>query len=140
MIGIIVSDFNQTIVEGLLSGCKKALFEKGYNEKSMIIKKVPGAFEIPAATHRLTAKDEIKVVITLGAVIKGETDHYHYISEAVTNGIMKITLESKIPIIFGVLTCQTLELAQKRSSIQNMSCNKGYEAGEVALSMINTKK
>ena len=87
-----------------------------------------------------TAKDEIKVVITLGAVIKGETDHYHYISEAVTNGIMKITLESNIPVIFGVLTCQTLELAQKRSSIQNMSCNKGYEAGEVALSMINTKK
>ena len=102
MIGIIVSDFNQTIVEGLLSGCKKALFEKGYNEKSMIIKKVPGAFEIPAATHRLTAKDEIKVVITLGAVIKGETDHYHYISEAVTNGIMKITLESKIPIISAI--------------------------------------
>ena len=86
------------------------------------------------------SKDEIKVVITLGAVIKGETDHYHYISEAVTNGIMKITLESKIPIIFGVLTCQTLELAQKRSSIQNMSCNKGYEAGQAALSMINTKK
>ncbi|MBF88125.1 MAG: 6,7-dimethyl-8-ribityllumazine synthase [Candidatus Marinimicrobia bacterium] len=136
MIGIVVSEFNQAIVEGLLSGCKKALLEKEIDDKSIIIKKVPGAFEIPAAVNSLITIEEIEIVITLGAVIKGQTDHYHYIAKAVTNGVMQITLESNIPIIFGVLTCQTLALAQERSSIQNMSCNKGYEAGKVALSMI----
>tara|TARA_B100000029_G_C17609848_1_gene969174 strand:+ start:23900 stop:24322 length:423 start_codon:yes stop_codon:yes gene_type:complete len=136
MIGIVVSEFNQAIVEGLLSGCKKALLEKDIDDKSIIIKKVPGAFEIPAAVNSLITIEEIEIVITLGAVIKGQTDHYHYIAKAVTNGVMQITLESNIPIIFGVLTCQTLALAQERSSIQNMSCNKGYEAGKAALSMI----
>ena len=81
-------------------------------------------------------------IITLGCVIKGETDHYHYISQAVTDGIMSLTIEldSDYPkIIFGVLTCQSKELAIARSD-SNMDKNKGYEAGKAALKMISTKK
>ena len=71
-----------------------------------------------------------KVVIALGCVIKGETDHYHYICDAVSNGVMTLTLKSDIPILFGVLTCQTAELAYARSS-KNKKRNKGYELGSV---------
>lgn len=138
MIGIIVSEFNESIVNGLLHGCKEALIEKGYSEESIVIYKVPGAFEIPAFAQQLVASDQrIKAIITLGAIIKGDTDHYHYISEAVSNGIMEVTLQVDIPVVFGILTCQTFKLAEERSSIEDLSSNKGYEAGKAALFMIS---
>ena len=107
------------------------------------IHKVPGAFELPGKVKLLARGDtSYDAIITLGCVIKGETDHYHYISQAVTDGIMSLTIEldSDYPkIIFGVLTCQSKELAIARSD-SNMDKNKGYEAGKAALNMISTKK
>ena len=131
MIGIVVSVFNKPITDGLLRGCIKSLKESGFEENRINIFHVPGAFELPAKVKKLTENNSYDCIIALGCIIKGETDHYHYISQAVTNGIMSITLEKTNPhIIFGVLTCQNKELAYARSGDNEK--NKGYEAGAAA--------
>ena len=143
MIAIVCSEFNSKVTNGLLKGCLVALNEDGVSSEKIEIHKVPGAFELPGKVKLLIkGNSSYDVIITLGCVLKGETDHYHYISQAVTNGIMSLTVEldSDYPkIIFGVLTCQTKELAIARSE-SNMDKNKGYEAGKAALKMISTKK
>tara|TARA_B100001250_G_C19728090_1_gene757054 strand:+ start:624 stop:1040 length:417 start_codon:yes stop_codon:yes gene_type:complete len=128
MIAIVKSEFNSKITNGLLSGCLDALKNQGFKDKDIYLKKVPGAFEIPAMVKKVIKKINPKIVITLGCVIKGETDHYHYICNAVSNGVMNLTLEFKTPILFGVLTCQNAQLAYNRSG-ENMDKNKGYELG-----------
>ena len=136
MIGIVVSVFNKPITDGLLEGCIKSLNENGLKEENINVVYVPGAFELPAKVKKLTESNSYDCIIALGCIIKGETDHYHYISQAVTEGIMSITLEKTSPhIIFGVLTCQNKELAHARSS--NNEKNKGYEAGMAAIHQIN---
>ena len=143
MIAIVCSEFNSKVTDGLLRGCLVALNEDGVSSEKIEIHKVPGAFELPGKVKLLIkGNSSYDVIITLGCVLKGETDHYHYISQAVTDGIMSLTIEldSDYPkIIFGVLTCQTKELAIARSD-SNMDKNKGYEAGKAALNMISTKK
>ena len=143
MIAIVCSEFNSKVTDGLMRGCLVALNEDGVSSEKIEIHKVPGAFELPGKVKLLIkGNSSYDVIITLGCVLKGETDHYHYISQAVTNGIMSLTVEldSDYPkIIFGVLTCQTKELAIARSE-SNMDKNKGYEAGKAALKMISTKK
>ena len=138
MIGIVVSIFNKPITDGLLDGCIKSLKENGLEEDNISIFYVPGAFELPAKVKKLTEDNTYDCIIALGCIIKGETDHYHYISQAVTNGIMSVTLEktkTNPHIIFGVLTCQNKELAYARSG--NNEKNKGYEAGMAAIHQIN---
>ena len=143
MIAIVCSEFNSKVTDGLLKGCLVALNKNGVSSEKIDIHKVPGAFELPGKVKLLTGGDSsYDVIITLGCVIKGETDHYHFISQAVTDGIMSLTIKlgSDYPkIIFGVLTCQSKELAIARSD-SNMDKNKGYEAGKAALNMISTKK
>ena len=143
MIAIVCSEFNSKVTDGLLEGCLVALSKNGVSSEKIDIYKVPGAFELPGKVKILTRGDtSYDAIITLGCVIKGETDHYHYISQAVTDGIMSLTvgLDSDYPkIIFGVLTCQSKELAMARSD-SNMDENKGYEAGKAAIRMISTKK
>ena len=143
MIAIVCSEFNSKVTDGLLKGCLVALNKDGVSSEKVDIHKVPGAFELPGKVKLLIkGNSSYDVIITLGCVLKGETDHYHYISQAVTNGIMSLTVEldSDYPkIIFGVLTCQTKELAIARSE-SNMDKNKGYEAGKAAMKMISTKK
>ena len=139
MIGIVVSIFNKPITDGLLKGCIKSLKENGLTEDDINIFHVPGAFEIPGKVKKLTKSSNYDCIITLGCIIKGETDHYHYISQAVTNGIMSMTLKNNKTnphIIFGVLTCQNKELAYARSG--NNIKNKGYEAGMAAIHQINS--
>ena len=136
MIGIVVSVFNKPITDGLLEGCIKSLNENGLKEENINVVYVPGAFELPAKVKKLTENNSYDCIIALGCIIKGETDHYHYISQAVTKGIMSVTLEKTSPhIIFGVLTCQNKELAYARSG--NNEKNKGYEAGMAAIHQIN---
>ena len=136
MIGIVVSFFNKPITDGLLEGCIKSLNENGLKEENINVVYVPGAFELPAKVKKLTKNNSYDCIIALGCIIKGETDHYHYISQAVTEGIMSVTLEKTSPhIIFGVLTCQNKELAYARSG--NNEKNKGYEAGMAAIHQIN---
>ena len=140
MIGIIVSIFNKPITDGLLEGCLKSLKENGFEEENINIFHVPGAFELPAKVKKLTENNTYDCIIALGCIIKGETDHYHYISQAVTNGIMSVTLEktkTNPHIIFGVLTCQNKELAYDRSG--NNKKNKGHEHGMAAIHQINNE-
>jgi 6,7-dimethyl-8-ribityllumazine synthase len=135
MIAIAVSEFNTDVCAGLLAGCWAALLESGISEHDIDVTRIPGAFELPAAAARLSEQPGVQAVITLGAVIRGETDHYHYISEAVTRGLMQVTLRSPVPVLFGVLTCQNVELARARSEPTGRR-NKGYEVGMAAVSMI----
>tara|TARA_B100000424_G_scaffold229968_1_gene191625 strand:- start:3 stop:419 length:417 start_codon:yes stop_codon:yes gene_type:complete len=138
MIAIVKSNFNQQVIDGLLTGCMKALKESGIEKEAVSIIEVPGAFEIPYTVKNILSdeKNDVQAIITLGCIIKGETDHYDYISQAVTNSIMNLTISSKIPILFGVLTCQNAQLAFDRSDA-NMKKNKGYEVGRAAIKMIN---
>ena len=133
MIAIVISSFNKRVTDGLLEGCLLALKENNHSRDRIEIHEVPGAFELPAKVQYLNSKNKYSCIIALGCIIKGETDHYHYISQAVTNGIMSVTLMNnkdgkKSNIIFGVLTCQNKELALIRSGL-DMKKNKGYEAG-----------
>ena len=136
MFAIVKSNFNTRVTSGLLNGCLDALNKKGVDKSQIKIFEVPGAFEIPFTINKiLRSKADFDAIIALGAIIKGETDHYHYISDSVTRGIMQITQNSEIPIIFGVLTCQNSQLAYSRSD--NDKKNKGFEAGEAAIEMLN---
>ena len=139
MIGIVVSAFNKPITDGLLDGCIKSLKENDYKDNQINTFYVPGAFELPAKVKQLAKSNNYGCIIALGCVIKGESDHYHYISQAVTNGIMSVTLEeteTNPHIIFGVLTCQNKELAYARSG--NNHQNKGYEAGLAAIHQMSS--
>ena len=135
-IAIALSEFNNEVSEGLLSGCNQALLDKGLNGRNISVLRVPGAFELPAAAAKLAQYEDIDGVIALGAVIRGETDHYHYISQAVAQGLMQVTLHSTVPVMFGVLTCPTVELAIARSEPQSRN-NKGYEVGIATMEMLN---
>jgi len=117
-----------------LDGCLKALSEKGIEKKEIQIYRVPGAFEIPALVNILAKKNSLDAIISLGCVIKGETDHYNFICEAVSKGMMDVTIMNTLPILFGVLTCQNKELALSRS-LDNRG-NKGYEVGLAAIEQI----
>ena len=139
MIKIIKSNFNKLIMDGLLNGCLKALNSYAYDLDKVEIISVPGAFELPAITKKFSEKEGIEVIITLGCIIKGETDHYEYISQAVSNGIMLVSIESKVPIVFGVITCQNSDLAKDRSG-SNLEDNKGYEVAKVAIELIEIFK
>ena len=136
-IAIVASNFNKEITEGLLTGALCTLKENGYGEEKVTIIHCPGAFEIPFTAKTICESKKYSVVICLGAVIKGETAHFEYISAAVTSGIAKLNLQYDIPVIFGVLTCFTDEQAIARSS--NNPDNKGAEAALAALEMMKLK-
>lgn len=122
MILILVSQFNKDITDRLLAGAKKAADEEKLPYEVM---EVPGAFELPYAAKKAAVSRKYKGVIVLGAVIKGETDHYKAVCEGVTYGIQKVSIEQEIPIMFGVLMCAKKEQALKRSD--DTENNKGYE-------------
>ena len=136
-IAVIVSEFNKEITEGLLKGALKAFDEKNINESSVNVIRCPGAFEIPYIARKLCVSKKYSAVVCLGAVIKGETAHFEYISDAVSKSIAGLNLQSDIPVIFGVLTCYTYEQAAARS--QDNRENKGAEAALAALDMISLK-
>jgi 6,7-dimethyl-8-ribityllumazine synthase len=134
-IGIVISRFNEEITGGLLSGALEVLQENNVNNKNVDIVSCPGAFEIPLTAKTLLKKKKYDAIICLGAVIKGETAHFEYISYAVTQGILQLNLQSGVPVTFGVLTCYNDEQALKRSSSDGE--NKGREAAMAALEMIS---
>jgi len=133
-IAIVVSRFNEEVTGGLLDGAKAYLAECGYTEKDLTVIYCPGAFEIPLAAKHLCESGKYCGIVCLGAVIKGETAHFEYISYAVTQGILQLNLQFGIPVSFGVLTCYTDEQAVKRSS--NDAENKGRESASAVVEMI----
>lgn len=137
-VAVVVSKFNKNVSQGLLEGALKTLAENGISEKNINVVMCPGAFEIPLTAKKLCKSQKYGAVVCLGAVIKGETAHFEYISYAVTKGILELNLEYGIPVTFGVLTSYSEEQAVERS--KKSENNKGAEAALAALEMIELLK
>ncbi|MDY6915447.1 MAG: 6,7-dimethyl-8-ribityllumazine synthase [Candidatus Cloacimonadota bacterium] len=137
-IAIVVSRFNEFIGKKLLDGCLDALHRHEVGDDKIDIIWVPGAFEIPLAAQKVSSTSQYDAVICLGAVIRGSTPHFDYISSEVSKGIAKVGLDSQQPIIFGILTTNSLEQAIERAGTKNG--NKGWDAAISALEMANLFK
>lgn len=132
---IVVGRFNEFIGGKLLTGALDTLNRHGVDEKDIDIIWVPGAFEIPLAAKKLAKSKKYDSVICLGAVIRGSTPHFDYVSSEVTKGIALVSLETEIPVIFGILTTDTIEQAIERSGTK--AGNKGADAAATAIEMAN---
>lgn len=133
--GIIVGRFNAFIGERLLDGAIDALKRHGVSEDSIEISWVPGAFEIPLVAKKMAKSKKYDGVICLGAVIRGATPHFDYVSSEVTKGVAHVSLDSEVPVIFGVLTTDSIEQAIERAGTK--AGNKGYDAAVTAIEMAN---
>ncbi|AIF80670.1 6,7-dimethyl-8-ribityllumazine synthase [endosymbiont of Acanthamoeba sp. UWC8] len=134
-IAIVQSRFNAEITDSLSSACIEKLKQYGVYENNISLFYVPGAVELPLASKLLAKKKDVDAIVCIGAVIKGDTDHYQYVCEQVNYGCQKVALEQEIPIIFGVLTVPTYELALARAG-DDLSLNKGAECADAAVEML----
>jgi 6,7-dimethyl-8-ribityllumazine synthase len=135
--GIVVSEWNKKITGSLYKACIKTLKNSGAEEENIKTVWVPGTFELPVAAKMLLGNDSYDAIICMGCVIKGETNHDEYISNAVANGLINLGVLSGKPIIFGVLTPNTEEQAKERAG--GKYGNKGIEAAQSAIQMVNLK-
>lgn len=133
--GIVVSRFNELMTRALLQGAMDCLKRHGSKEDSLTVAWVPGAFEIPLAAKKLADSHQFDAVICLGVVIRGETPHFDYVAGQAAGGILKASMESGVPVAFGVLTTENMEQAWARSG--SKAGNKGYEAAEAAIEMVD---
>lgn len=131
--GIVVSNYNETITSKLLSGAVATLTAAGVADDAIDVVRVPGAFEIPLAALTMAQSGNYSAVLCLGAVIRGQTTHDQHINRAVSLGLLEASLSSNVPVLFGVLTCDSLEQAINRSG--GAAGNKGVECAESALHM-----
>jgi 6,7-dimethyl-8-ribityllumazine synthase len=132
---LVVSRFNDFITEKLLSGALDALIRSGAADQDIEVVKVPGAFEIPVVAKKMAKSNRFDAVICLGAVIRGSTPHFDYISAEVSKGVAMAGMESEIPVIFGVITTDTIEQAIERAGTK--AGNKGWDAAIAAVEMAN---
>ena len=133
-IGIVVSEWNNHITDSLLEGAKNCLVEHGVETANIIVRHVPGSFELPLGAKWMREKSSVDAVICIGCIIQGETRHFDFIAQAVSDGIMKMGLEYSKPVIFSVLTCNTMEQAEDRAGGKHG--NKGVEGAISALKML----
>ena len=136
--GMVLSRFNNFIAERLLEGALDALKRSGAEEEDCAVARVPGAFEIPLAAKKMLKTGRYDAIICLGCVIRGATPHFEYIATEVTKGIAHLSLESEIPISFGVLITDTIEQAIERAGTK--VGNKGFDAAMSAIEMVNLMK
>ncbi|MEH7178374.1 6,7-dimethyl-8-ribityllumazine synthase [Neobacillus vireti] len=134
-IGIVVGRFNEFITSKLLSGAQDALKRHGVSETDVDIAWVPGAFEIPLIAQKMANSKKYDAVITLGTVIRGSTPHFDFVCSEVAKGVSKITLSSGIPVVFGVLTTDSIEQAIERAGTK--AGNKGWDSATGAIEMAN---
>lgn len=132
-IAVLASRFNETITKSLLDGALSALRRHGLDDASITVAWVPGAFELPLAAKRLAASGEFDAVVCLGAVIRGATAHFDYVAGQCAAGVARATLDTGVPIIFGVLTTETIEQAIERSGTK--AGNKGFDSAVAAIEM-----
>ncbi|TAK74988.1 MAG: 6,7-dimethyl-8-ribityllumazine synthase, partial [Gammaproteobacteria bacterium] len=137
-IAIVLSVFNSEVTEQLLDGALSRLIESGMHQDQINVVKVPGAIEIPLTTKLLAMSKKYHAIICLGAVIRGETNHYEYVCQQVSQGCQQVMLEFNIPVIFGVLTTKNLKQAKDR--VCKFKEHKGIEAADTAISMIKMVK
>jgi 6,7-dimethyl-8-ribityllumazine synthase len=135
---IVASRFNDFISRRLIDGATDALLRHGADEKNIEIVRVPGSFEIPLVAKKVASSKKYDAVICLGAVIRGATPHFEYISAEVAKGIAQVSLESEIPVAFGILTTDNIEQAIERAGTK--SGNKGWDAALSAIEMANLLK
>ncbi len=135
---IIISRFNDFIGSKLLSGAVDELKRHGVADENIDIVKVPGAFEIPLASQKFAKTGKYNAIITLGAVIKGSTPHFDYVSAEVSKGVAHVALETGVPVIFGILTTDNIEQAIERAGTK--AGNKGADAAKTAIEMANLVK
>ncbi|MFW6075183.1 MAG: 6,7-dimethyl-8-ribityllumazine synthase [Chloroflexota bacterium] len=133
--GVVVARFNEFMGGKLLDGARDALIRHEVNDEDIHVAWVPGSFEIPLVAKRMAATGRYDAVICLGAVIRGATSHFEYVSAEVSKGIASIGLETGVPVIFGVLTTDTIEQAIERAG--SKAGNKGFEAAVAAIEMAN---
>ena len=132
-IGIILSRFNQFISERLLEGAMDALFKLGADDKDISLYKVPGSFEIPVVAKKVALAKKVDGILCLGALIRGDTPHFDFLSSEVTKGLAQISMEDGIPVSFGILTVDTIEQGIERAGAK--AGNKGYDS---AFSLVET--
>lgn len=136
--GIVVSRFNSFLTDKLLEGAVDCLVRHGADESNISVARVPGAFEIPYAAGRMVKKGGYDAVICIGAIIRGETPHFDYIANETSKGIAKISMDSGVPVIYGIVTADTLDQAIERSGTK--AGNKGWDAAAAAIEMVNLYK
>ena len=134
-VGIVAARFNEFIVSQLLSGCEDGLLRHGVRSEDIAVAWVPGAFEIPLAAQAMAKSGKYDAVITLGAVIRGATSHYDYVCAEVSKGVANVSLNTGVPVLFGVLTTDTIEQAIERAGTK--AGNKGAECAQGAIEMVN---
>ena len=137
-IGIVASRFNEFIVSKLVGGAVDGLVRHDVKDEDIIVAWVPGAFEIPLAAKKMAESGKYDAVICLGTVIRGETSHYDYVCAEVSKGIASVSLEAGIPVMFGILTTDTIEQAVTRAGTK--AGNKGYDCALGAIEMVNLMK
>ena len=137
-IGIVAARFNEFITNKLVSGAIDALTRHGASAENITMAWVPGAFEIPLAAQKMASSGKFDAVICLGAVIRGSTPHFDYVSNEVTKGVAHVGLQTGVPTVFGVLTTDTIEQAIERAGTK--AGNKGFDAAMTAIEMANLLK
>jgi 6,7-dimethyl-8-ribityllumazine synthase len=137
-IGILVSRFNSFIGDRLVEGAVDALLRHGAEKDHLVVVRVPGAFEIPPVAKQMAASGNYHALVCLGAVIRGSTPHFDYVSAEVSKGIAAVSMDAGIPVTFGVLTTDTLEQAIERAG--SKAGNKGFDAAMAAIEMANLYK
>ncbi|MEC6892426.1 6,7-dimethyl-8-ribityllumazine synthase [Staphylococcus aureus] len=137
-VAIVVSRFNDFITGRLLEGAKDTLIRHDVNEDNIDVAFVPGAFEIPLVAKKLASSGNYDAVITLGCVIRGATSHFDYVCNEVAKGVSKVNDQTNVPVIFGILTTESIEQAVERAGTK--ACNKGAEAAVSAIEMANLLK
>lgn len=136
--GLIVSRFNNFLTDKLLEGAIDCLKRHGAEEAKLSVAYVPGAFEIPYVASRMAKSGNYDAVVCLGALVRGDTPHFDYIANEASKGIARIALETGVPVIYGLVTADTLEQAIERSGTK--AGNKGWDAAEAAIEMVNLYK
>ncbi len=137
-VGMVAARFNEFIVSKLVGGAQDALIRHGVSDEDIDVAYVPGAFEIPLIAKKMAQSGKYDAVICLGAVIKGSTSHYDYVCAEVSKGVASVSLESGIPVLFGVLTTDNIEQAIERAGTK--AGNKGYDVACSAIEMVNLLK
>ncbi|HLV13129.1 MAG TPA: 6,7-dimethyl-8-ribityllumazine synthase [Trueperaceae bacterium] len=132
---VVVSRFNSLVTERLLAGAMGAFARHGVPAESVDVAWVPGSVEIPVAAHHQAASGTYGAIVTLGAVVRGDTAHFDYVCQAVTSGVTRVALDTGVPVVFGVLTTDTMEQALDRAG--GKAGNKGAEAAVTAIEMAN---
>ena len=133
-IGIVVAKWNSFITDELLEGALKVLQNKGFSDEQIVVVHCPGAYEIPFTTRKLLSK--VDGIITLGAVIRGDTPHFEYVCDAVNRGVTDLNMMGNKPVVFGVLTTDTVQQARERAGLEGDGGNKGAEAALALIEML----